>query len=181
MLGPVSDLLDDERLTLMGLFAETWTALAARLTADLARFDVSPVEFEVLLRLGRSPDRRLRMTELAAQTSLTSSGVTRVVDRLVVRGLVDRAACATDRRSTYAVATDDGLALLDAAVPGHLAVVEEWLVVPLLSTAPDGAADLASFTAALRRLRDLLVPCATAGAVPAAGPAHLPAPSVSRR
>ena len=45
------------------------------------------------------------MTDLAAQTSLTTSGITRVVDRLVERGLVTRQACATDRRTTYAVIT----------------------------------------------------------------------------
>jgi DNA-binding MarR family transcriptional regulator len=103
------------------------------------------------------------MTDLSAQTSLTTSGVTRVVDRLVDRGLVARQACATDRRTTYAVVTDAGRDLLAAALPGHLALIETWLVAPLRDTAPDDRADLESFVAALRRLRDHVVPCATAG------------------
>ena len=46
--------------------------------------------FEVLIRLARSPGQRLRMTDLAAQTILTPSGLTRAVDRLVDAGLVAR-------------------------------------------------------------------------------------------
>ena len=71
------------------------------------------------------------MTDLTAQTSLTSSGITRVVDRLVDRGLVGREACPTDRRSTYAVITGAGQQRLDAALPGHLELVERWLLGPL--------------------------------------------------
>ena len=65
------------------------------------------------MRLARSPGRRLRMTDLAGQTSLSTSGVTRVVDRMDRDGLVRREACASDRRSSYAVITDAGLARLD--------------------------------------------------------------------
>ena len=65
----------------------------------------SSIEFEVLLRLGRSPEGQLRMTDLSAQTSLTASGVTRVIDRLERDGYVTRIACPTDRRSLYAVIT----------------------------------------------------------------------------
>jgi MarR family 2-MHQ and catechol resistance regulon transcriptional repressor len=150
--------LDDERLTVMGLFAETWVALAARGSAQLAEHGLADAEFEVLLRLARSPDGQLRMTDLAAQTSLTSSGVTRLVDRLVASGSVTRLACAADRRTTYAVLTDVGRDRLTAALPGHLALIEEWLVGPL---SPEG---LDSLVGALRTLRDRLRPCAEAGA-----------------
>ena len=83
------------------------------------------------MRLARSPEGLLRMSDLAAQTTLTSSGITRVVDRLVERGLVTRRACATDRRTTYAVITDTGRDLLERLLPGHLELLEEWLVGPL--------------------------------------------------
>ena len=55
--------------------------------------------FEVLIRLARTPGQRLRMSDLAAQTTLSASGLTRAVDRLEAAGLVDREACPTDRRS----------------------------------------------------------------------------------
>ncbi len=45
----------------------------------------------MLIRLARSPDQRLRMTELAGQSTLSNSGLTRVVDRLLAAGLVPSA------------------------------------------------------------------------------------------
>jgi MarR family 2-MHQ and catechol resistance regulon transcriptional repressor len=150
--------LHDERLTLMGLLAETWASLSARGAAQLAGFGLAPAEFEVCLRLARSPERRLRMGDLAAQTTLTSSGITRVVDRLVERGLVTRQSCSTDRRTTYAVITDTGRRLLDEVLPGHIEIIDTWLVAPLRS------AGLGEFEAALRAVRDHTAPCAVAGA-----------------
>lgn len=157
--GAPSDPFHDPRLTVMGLLAETFSGIANRGFAHLAAHGLSPVEFDVLIRLARSPGGMLRMTDLAAQTSVTTSGVTRVVDRLVDRGLVARQACATDRRATYAVITDSGRALMAAALPTHLELIETWLTGPLAETG-----DLEAFTTLLRRLRDRVVPCATAGA-----------------
>jgi DNA-binding MarR family transcriptional regulator len=100
------------------------------------------------------------MTDLAAQTTLTSSGITRVVDRLVERGLVTRQACATDRRTTYAVITPTGRDLLGEVLPGHLQLVEQWLAGPLRDRGERGYEDV---VAALRAVRDHANPCATAG------------------
>ncbi len=148
---------DDDRLTVMGLFAETWASLSARAAAHLAQFGLAPAEFEVCLRLARSPEGLLRMTDLAAQTTLTSSGATRVVDRLVERGLVTRQSCATDRRTTYAVITEPGRALLAEVIPGHLAIAQEWVIEPLQGVG------LPEFVAGLRALRDHAAPCSTVG------------------
>jgi MarR family transcriptional regulator, 2-MHQ and catechol-resistance regulon repressor len=166
--------LDDERLTVMGLLAEAFTGLAARGAAQLGGHGVSPVEFEVLLRLARSPLGLLRMTDLTAQTDLTNSGITRVVDRLSDRGLVARQACDTDRRTTYAVVTDSGRALLAEILPSHLELIETWLLQPLRA---QGEEELAAFLRALRRVRDHVVPCATAGS---AGPELPPHGSAGR-
>jgi MarR family 2-MHQ and catechol resistance regulon transcriptional repressor len=152
--------LEDPRLTVAGLLAETWSGFAGRITAQLAEHGLDGAEFEVLLRLGRTPGGLLRMGDLAAQTSLTSSGITRLVDRLVAAGSVQRQACTTDRRTTYAVITGKGRARLEAALPGHLDLIERWLVGPI----PSG--ELAAFVATLRTLRDGVRPCAEAGAKP---------------
>ena len=153
----LSEVLQDERLTVMGLLAETWASLSARNLAHLATFGMAGAEFEVCLRLARSPEGLLRMTDLAAQTTLTSSGITRVVDRLVERGLVTRQSCATDRRTTYAVITPAGRDLLAAVLPGHLELTEQWLIEPLRGAA------LADFVAGLRAVRDHAAPCSTVG------------------
>jgi DNA-binding MarR family transcriptional regulator len=107
---PTEHPFDDPRITAMGLFTEAFTGLTARVSEQLANHGVSIVEFEVLIRLARSPRGQLRMTDLAAQTQLTTSGITRVVDRLERTGLVCRQACPTDRRSSFAVITDAGRA-----------------------------------------------------------------------
>jgi MarR family transcriptional regulator, 2-MHQ and catechol-resistance regulon repressor len=156
----MSDALEDPRLTVAGLFAETWTGFAARLTGQLAEHGLDGAEFEVLLRLARTPGGLLRMGDLAAQTSLTSSGITRLIDRLVVARSVERQACVTDRRTTYAVITTKGRARLEAALPGHLDLIERWLVGPIPSE------ELAGFVATLRTLRDGVRPCAEVGAKP---------------
>ena len=160
MVG-VSSNLEDPRFTAYGLFAEAHAGLTARFAAQLEEHRLSAVEFEVLLRLARSPGRRLRMTDLAGQTSLSTSGVTRVVDRMDRDGLVRREACASDRRSSYAVITDGGQARLEEAVPGHLALIQEWFVGQLQ---PE---QLTSLLESLRKIRDAVNPCATAGSVEA--------------
>jgi DNA-binding MarR family transcriptional regulator len=81
-------------------------------------------DYEVLLRLGRAPDRRMRRVDIAEQVLLTASGITRLLDGLEQSGWVERAACASDRRVVYAVLTDTGLAKLREASGSHLAQID---------------------------------------------------------
>jgi len=156
------NLVHDERITAIGLFAEAFAGLNARFSAQLAEHQLATVEFEVLLRLARSPRGQLRMTDLSAQTSLTTSGITRVVDRLDRDGLVRREACPTDRRSSYAVITPAGQGRLAEVLPGHLALIEEWFTGRL------PADQLIAVLDGLRVVRDAVRPYAAAGATAAA-------------
>jgi DNA-binding MarR family transcriptional regulator len=158
------DLIHDERITAMGLLAEAVGGLAARFSAQLAEHDLAPVEFEVLLRLARSPDGQLRMTDLSTQTGITTSGVTRVIDRLDRDGLVCRQACPTDRRSSYAVITARGRSRLEAVLPGHLALIDEWFTGRLQ---PD---QLTALLDGLRVVRDAVRPDAAANELDPAAP-----------
>ena len=81
-------------------------------------------DYEVLLRLSRAPDRRLRRVDLAEQVLLTASGVTRLLDGLERCGYVERGSCDSDRRVVYAVLTDVGAAKLDEASASHLPQIE---------------------------------------------------------
>jgi DNA-binding MarR family transcriptional regulator len=148
----------DPRITAMGLLAETVAGLHARFNVQLAEHDLSPAEFEVLLRLGRTNGGSLRMSDLAAQTQLTTSGITRVVDRLERDGLVERRACPTDRRGSFAQLTRAGIDRLDAVLPGHLELIESWL------TGRYTPAQLDTLLSLLRVVRDEVRPGATAGA-----------------
>jgi MarR family transcriptional regulator, 2-MHQ and catechol-resistance regulon repressor len=157
----VAPLHDDEKITAFGLFAEAYTGLVTRFTSQLTAHGLSLVEFEVLVRLARSPDNRLRMTELAGQVALTTSGITRVVDRLEREGLVRRSACRDDRRGLWAVLTTAGMRRLTQALPGHLELIERHF------TGRFRPAELGLLTRRLREIRDDVHPGA---AVP--GPAY---------
>ena len=153
-LGGMTD-LDHADLTAMGLFFEAHAGLRSALEKRLETECGLPVQwFEVLLRLARSPGERLRMSELAAQSSVTASGLTRVVDRLVEAGLVTRESCPEDRRSWYATLTDAGRDRIHTAVPAHLRDIQE-IVGSVLS--PE---EMVAFAGMLRKLRDALNPAA---------------------
>lgn len=150
--------LDDDRLTLVGLLLETVAGLEDVLGKGHERCaGISSQWFEVLLRLGRSEGRRLRMSELAAQTTMSPSGLTRAVDRLAAAGLVERMECESDRRGSYAVITDEGMRRLQAALPDHLRQIEEQVIDVLTS------GERRELERLVRKVRDRVKPGATTG------------------
>jgi len=70
---------------------------------------------EVLIFLDDAPDQRMRMAELAKEALLSSSGGTRLVERLETLGYVTRRAATDDRRGLYAQLTDAGRHVVKAA------------------------------------------------------------------
>jgi DNA-binding MarR family transcriptional regulator len=156
-----TDLVHHPHLTTAGLLVEAHAGFTGRLERELLReCELAPQWFDVLMRLYRTPAHRLRMSHLAAQTTLSASGLTRVVDRLEALGLVAREACPTDRRSAYAVLSPEGEARIAAALPVHVAELEA--VFDELYTAEE----MATLTELLRRLRDQINPCAAAASLP---------------
>jgi DNA-binding MarR family transcriptional regulator len=147
------DQLDDDRLTLVGLLFESAAGLRRGLGRRLEDDTGLSIQwFELLLRLGRSPGRQLRMSDLADQTSLTPSGLTRAIDRLVEAGLVERVACPEDRRGAFAALTPAGLDRIDAAVGFHLRHVDEVLLGVL------SPQDQTTLETLLRKIRDHVHP-----------------------
>ena len=152
-----AEVFDDPRLTAMGLLAETFAGLQAKIMPTLAGAGLSVTDFDVLLRLARSPGQRLRMTDLATQASLSTSGITRVVDRLENRGLAVRETCPSDRRGSFAVLTGEGGRLLAGVVQAHVRDIDRWFTGLL------DQGQLDALLGALRILRDAVRPGATAG------------------
>ena len=92
---------------------QTFAVVSGRLEAELdAAHGLSLAEHEVLMRLMQSPERRLRMYDLADLLLLSKSGVTRIVDRLEKRGVVAREISDEDRRVVYAVLNPAGMKLV---------------------------------------------------------------------
>ena len=143
---------DDPRITAFGMLLEAHAAVLTHVGRDLEASSGIPVAWmEVLLRLARSPQQRLRMAELARQVGLSTSGLTRLIDRIEQAGYVGRQACATDRRGAEAVLTDEGQAVLRSALPAHLESIETNLVAPL-------GDDVRLLEDLLRRVRDGIGP-----------------------
>jgi len=83
--------------------------------------------YSILASLSETPDRRLRMTELAERTKITRSRLTYAVTRLEKDGTVRREGCPTDKRGSIAVLTDEGMTLLERTAPGHVETVRASL------------------------------------------------------
>lgn len=124
--------MDDERIELMGLIVRTHRRLTEVLGRELEQSVGIPlVFFDVLIHVAAAPDGRLTMSRLSADVSLTTGGVTRLVDRMVEAGLVARQNCPNDRRSVHVVLTPAGRAVLGRAVEAHVEGIERHLVVHL--------------------------------------------------
>ena len=83
--------------------------------------------YEILVVLSESPNRTMRMSELADITLSSRSRLSHAVARLEERGWIRRAACPTDRRGQLAVLTDAGFEALRDAAPGHVEGVRAHL------------------------------------------------------
>jgi DNA-binding MarR family transcriptional regulator len=108
-------------VALMQAHAGTTRSLNSQLLVD---HGLTINDYEVLLRLARASDRRMRRVDLANEVLLTASGVTRLLDGLERAGFVERATCDSDRRVVYAVITEAGLEKLRAASDTHVAQIE---------------------------------------------------------
>jgi DNA-binding MarR family transcriptional regulator len=115
----------DERLLPWRSFLVAHARITRRLDEELrAEHDLTLGEYDALLALAETRDRRLRMNTLADRVILSKSGVTRLIDRLVADGLVVRDQCVTDARGAEAVLTDKGLERLRRASRTHLRGIE---------------------------------------------------------
>ncbi len=118
--------LSARELSVWRTFLRAHAGITRQLEHELAAQHMLPLpSYDVLLQLAESPQRRLRMTDLAERVLLSRSGLTRLVDRLSAEGLVAREACPDDARGTFTVITEAGLAKLREAAPTHLHGIEE--------------------------------------------------------
>jgi DNA-binding MarR family transcriptional regulator len=120
--------MPEEPIPLDAVEERTWRALARffvvgprLLDEDLQRgAHMSLSAYTVLLHLSEAPGRTLRMTELANRAYLSGSRTTRLVDELIVDGLMAKERNAEDGRGFDVTLTEEGLAALQRAYPVHL-------------------------------------------------------------
>ena len=139
-----------ESLKLWVVLSRAQSAVAAHVAADVQRHGLTLTEFAILEALYHRG--AMLLGEVQRRILVSSGGITFLVDRLVAKGLVERQACASDRRARYAALTSDGEALLARIFPGHAAAIaravgtlspeEQQAAVALLRRLGRGAAAL---------------------------------------
>lgn len=97
--------------------------------ADVDGLSVSMLA--VMGRLARVDDRTLRQTDIAEAMGLSFSRVSRLIDMLEARRLVERRPCPTDARAVNVTLTDDGLTLTKRAQDAVFAFVDEHFFATL--------------------------------------------------
>jgi DNA-binding MarR family transcriptional regulator len=119
----------DPRLDAWRSFLHAHARVSRRLDEELqAGHHLSLAEYDALLQLVNAPGHRLRMSVLAERVLLSRSGITRLVDRLVAAGMVERTTCTTDARGAEAALTHAGHARLRDASITHLDGVRRLFV-----------------------------------------------------
>jgi len=117
--------------------------LQDRLERELTRATgISSAYYEILVQLSESPERSLRMSELADRCLSSRSRLSHAVSRLEERGWVRRQNCAEDGRGQLAVLTDEGFAALEAAAPVHVESVRTHLFDQLSAAQITSARDI---------------------------------------
>jgi DNA-binding MarR family transcriptional regulator len=139
---------DDEIVTWWGLVIEGYVATQDKLMGEIAeRFGITAAQFDILLRLVRTPGYQLPMTRLANEAALSSGGFTKVADRLVAAGLIVRRPSPHDRRVTYACLSEHGRGVAEKARRVCAEILRRRVLDPL---GPEASKALAE---AMRTLR----------------------------
>ena len=129
--------------------------LMRQLDRDLNAHGLSAHDYEILVELSEAPDTRLRMTELADATSQSRSRLSHQISRMEGRGLVRRDNCEGDKRGTFAVLTDEGVAAIRRVAPDHVEHVRRHFIDRLTPRQLEEVTD--AFTPVvdyLRKIRD---------------------------
>ncbi|GAA0819241.1 MarR family winged helix-turn-helix transcriptional regulator [Streptosporangium amethystogenes subsp. fukuiense] len=135
--------LDDEEQRTWRAFMAASQLVQEELDRQLQRDSGMPhAYYAMLVKLSEAPDRMMRMSELATELNSSQSRLSHAMKRLEERGWARREPCAADRRVSWAILTDEGLAALTAAAPGHVEAVRQALFDRLTPTQ-------------LRRLREI--------------------------
>ncbi len=117
------------------------TALDRQLRDDAG---IPHAYYQILAMLSAEPGHSMRMTDLARLVGTTTSRLSHAVASLEQRGWVLRKACSFDKRGQIASLTGEGMAVLEASAPGHVAEVRRLIFDRLT---PDEVDQLRQITA----------------------------------
>ncbi len=139
--------LDVSPMAVIGRMKRLHQLIDAELRRTFATHGLDTPSFDVLATLRRSgAPYSLTPAALMRSAMVTSGAITQRLDRLEARGLVTRTPSETDGRVVHVALSAEGLALIDRALPDHVAT-EHRILAALTAGQRDTLADT---------LRDLL-------------------------
>lgn len=143
--------LDPSPIALFGRVHRVFLRYQAVITRSFDEFGLNPASFDVLAALRRAgAPYRMSGSELAAESLLSSAGITFRLDKLEQAGLITRIRDTEDRRVVHSQLTPEGLALIDKAFAAHLTNEHHLLA----GVTPGDADQLATL---LQRLEDSIL------------------------
>ncbi|HEX6360480.1 MarR family transcriptional regulator [Actinophytocola sp.] len=118
--------LDVSPMGVIGRLSRLARVFDGELSRTFATHDLDRPSFDVLATLRRN-DAPLTPATLMRSSMITSGAVTQRLDRLAARGLVTRTPSPTDGRVVHVSLTAEGRALIDRALPDHVATEHRLL------------------------------------------------------
>jgi DNA-binding MarR family transcriptional regulator len=123
-----------QQLATWRAFLRAHSQMLRRIGRDLEDAGLPPLTwYDVLAALHEAPNGQLRQVEIAERVLLSHSGLSRLIDRMQDRGLVERRVCATDRRAFFVELTSQGREMLERMWPVYArGIADDFL--PALGT-----------------------------------------------
>lgn len=121
--------ISEEQLRTWQAFLRAHSVMLRRIGRDLEEAELPPLSwYDVLAALRDAEDQRLRQVEIAERVLLSHSGLSRLLDRMERKGLVERVACPGDRRSFHVQLTAAGAQMLERMWPVYArGIAEDFL------------------------------------------------------
>ena len=129
--------INEEQLRTWRAFLNAHSTMLRRISRDLDEAGLPPLTwYDVLAALRDAPEESgLRQVDLAERVLLSHSGLSRLLDRIEAKGLVERVRCPGDRRSLNLVLTPEGQEMLDRMWPVYArGIADDFL--PALGSNP---------------------------------------------
>lgn len=119
------------------------------ISTDFDGDELTQAEYDVLLTVTRGEGRTARLRDVTANMLISQPSVSRLVDRMVARGLVTKCADPLDGRGSLVTATDEGARLFRGIASAHGASIADRMS----QLTDDELCQLRDLTAKLRRPR----------------------------
>ena len=118
--------ISEEQLRAWRAFLRAHSTMLRRISRDLSEAELPPLSwYDVLAVLRDAPQARLRQVDVAERLLLSTSGLSRLLDRIEDAGLVRRVACPGDRRSLHLELTEAGTEMLERMWPVYARGIAE--------------------------------------------------------